>query len=212
MVRVKICGITQPVDAKLAADLGAHAIGLNFHPESPRSVSPVAASNILRQLPPFVVPVGIFVNWIPDAVIALSQALRLSVAQLSGDEGPRVVAAIAKKLSVIKAIRAGQGGSAPDFAGYRAASAFLLDSAQPGRFGGTGSTADWHLARASAQSHCVILAGGLTPENVAEAIRIVRPYGVDVASGVESRPGRKDTGKLRAFFDEVARGTREANL
>jgi len=209
MVRVKICGLTKLEDVKLVAELGAHAIGLNFYEQSPRSVTPFAASEIVRKLPPFVVPVGIFVNWTESPILALCKALRLSAAQLHGDEPPQVAERVARRLPVIKVLRLEHGSAAPDFSRYRAASAFLLDSASSGQYGGTGATGNWHLARTAAQSHRIILAGGLTPENVAEAIRIVRPYAVDVASGVESRPGKKDPAKLRSFFDEVARASRE---
>jgi phosphoribosylanthranilate isomerase len=205
MVRVKICGITSPGDASLAAELGAHAIGLNFFPESPRSISPYTARTILRELPPFVASVGIFVNWAPEPLVVLSQALRLSAAQLHGDETPQTVAEIAKKLPVIKALRIEKGGTPLGFPHHRAASAFLLDAASAGQFGGTGVTTDWAQARTLAASHRIILAGGLTPENVAEAILTVRPFAVDVASGVESLPGQKDHTKLRAFFSEVVR-------
>ena len=209
MVRVKICGITNSADAELACNFGAAAIGLNFFPESPRAVSPFAARSIVERLPPFVSAVGVFVNWQADVVIALSSALGLTAAQLHGDETPAVVGRVSKKIPVIKALRIAQADSSPQFARFREASAFLLDAAHPGQYGGTGTTANWHLARAAAQSHRILLAGGLTPENVGEAIRIVRPYAVDVASGVESRPGRKDPARLRAFFDEVARANRE---
>jgi phosphoribosylanthranilate isomerase len=209
MVRVKICGITKWEDAKLAAELGAHAIGLNFYEQSPRCVTPFAAAEILRRLPPFVVPVGVFVNWEEVAVVALAKALKLAAAQLHGDEGGKVVERVAEHLPVIKALRIGQGADAPDFAKYRAASAFLLDSAASGHYGGTGTTGNWHAARSAAQSHRIVLAGGLTPENVGEAIRIVRPYAVDVASGVEARPGKKDPVKMKAFFEEVGRASRE---
>jgi phosphoribosylanthranilate isomerase len=209
MVRVKICGITKPEDAKLAAELGAHAVGLNFYEQSPRCVTPFAASELIRRLPPFVAAVGIFVNWGDAAVVTLCKALRLSAAQLHGDESSLVVERVSTRLPVIKALRFGQGNAAPDFSSFRGVAAFLLDSAVSGQYGGTGATGNWHLARTAAQSHRIILAGGLTPENVGEAIRIVRPYAVDVASGVESRPGKKDPAKLRAFFDEVARASRE---
>jgi phosphoribosylanthranilate isomerase len=208
MVRVKICGVTTPEDACLAAELGAHAIGLNFYPESPRSISPFAARNILRELPPLISFVGIFVNWAPEPVIALSQALRLSAAQLHGDETPQTVSEVAKKIPVIKALRIEKGSARIGLPRHRAAAAFLLDAASPGQFGGTGGTTDWAQARALAESHRIILAGGLTPENVAEAILAVRPFAVDVASGVESFPGKKDPAKLRAFFSEVARANR----
>ena len=209
MVRVKICGITKLEDAKLAAELGAHAIGLNFHPESPRCLSPAAAAELVRRIPPFVATVGIFVNWAAEPVIALCQALGLSSAQLHGDEPPQVVERVARLLPVIKALRIGQGSSAPEFSRFRAASAFLLDTPMAGHYGGTGTTGNWHAARTAAQTQRIILAGGLTPENVGEAIRIVRPYAVDVASGVEARPGKKDPAKLRTFFEEVGRANRE---
>jgi phosphoribosylanthranilate isomerase len=209
MVRVKICGITKLEDARLAAELGAHAIGLNFHPESPRCLSPAAAAELVRRIPLFVATVGIFVNWVAEPVIALCQALGLSSAQLHGDELPQVVERVARLLPVIKALRIGQGSNAPEFSRFRAASAFLLDTPVAGHYGGTGTTGNWHAARTAAQTQRIILAGGLTPENVGEAIRIVRPYAVDVASGVEARPGKKDPAKLRTFFEEVARANRE---
>jgi phosphoribosylanthranilate isomerase len=209
MVRVKICGITKLEDAKLAAELGAHAIGLNFHPESPRCLSPAAAAELVRRIPLFVATVGIFVNWVAEPVIALCQALGLSSAQLHGDELPQVVERVARLLPVIKALRIGQGSNAPEFSRFRAASAFLLDTPVAGHYGGTGTTGNWHAARTAAQTQRIILAGGLTPENVGEAIRIVRPYAVDVASGVEARPGKKDPAKMRTFFEEVARANRE---
>jgi phosphoribosylanthranilate isomerase len=203
MVRVKICGITSTADARLCAELGAHAVGLNFYPQSPRAISPFAAQEIISELPPFISTVGIFVNWAPEAVIALSLALRLSYAQLHGEETPQVVAAVAKKIPVIKSFRLGQGSPPPAFSKYAAASAFLLDAASSGEFGGTGQTTDWALASRAATSHRIILAGGLTPDNVAAAVASVHPYAVDVASGVESRPGKKDPAKLRAFFSAL---------
>jgi phosphoribosylanthranilate isomerase len=209
MVRIKICGITKLEDAKLAADLGAHAIGLNFYDGSPRCLTPFAAAELLRRLPLFVASIGVFVNWTQAPVIALCKALGLSAAQLHGDETQQIVDGVARRLPVIKALRLGQGSTAPNFTPYRSASAFLLDSALSGHYGGSGTTGNWHLARTAAQSQRVILAGGLTPENVAEAIRIVRPYAVDVTTGVEARPGKKDPAKLRAFFDEVARASRD---
>jgi|SRR5450432_1269075 phosphoribosylanthranilate isomerase len=212
MVRVKICGITNLADAQLSAELGAQAIGLNFYPESPRVISPFAAGKIVDKLPPFVSAVGIFVNWAPEAVIALSLALRLSYAQLHGDETARIVVEVARKIAVIKALRAGPGCPPLAFSKYRPASAFLLDAARAGEFGGTGQSTDWPLARKAAASHRIILAGGLTPENVADAIAAVRPHAVDVASGVESRPGKKDPGKLRAFFEEVKRANERLSV
>ena len=209
MVRVKICGITNSADARLATELGAHALGFNFYEKSPRAVSPADAWEMRRKLAPFVSAIGIFVDWKPSAVTALARSLLLDAVQLHGDECARHVDFCAKRILVIKALHMGPEFSEKELLRFRAASAFLLDAApdadKPKQFGGTGRTIDWPLARKLAATHRIILAGGLTPENVAEAIRTVRPYAVDVASGVESRPGKKDPGKLRAFLDEVAR-------
>jgi len=205
MVRVKICGVTTTQDALLSCELGAHAIGLNFYPQSSRCISPAQATKIIQALPPFVAAVGIFVDWAAEAVIVLSQALHLSAAQLHGAESPSDAATVAKKVQIIKAIQAGQGSKLTDLARYPSASALLLDAAHKNQFGGTGTLADWDFARTAAKSHRIILAGGLTPENVAEAIRTIHPYAVDVTTGVESSPGKKDPAKLRAFFAEVAR-------
>lgn len=216
MVRVKICGITRLQDALIAIDLGAHALGFNFYQKSPRCLSPADAWNILRKLPALVNSVGVFVNWDAASAIALARSLRLSAVQLHGDESPAVVARCAKHLPVIKAFRA-----EPDFAvaglrPYAAASSFLLDAAPPsvgtGIYGGTGQLANWQVAARAAKKYSVILAGGLTSEIVGEAIVTVRPHAVDVASGVESRPGKKDPSKLRAFFAEVNRANRELSL
>ena len=209
MVRVKICGITNVEDALLACELGADAIGLNFYDKSPRCISPFAASKIIQKLPPFVAPVGVFVNWQAAPVTTLAKALALSAAQLHGDEPPKMVSEIAKRVSVIKALHLGKGSALPPFAKYRGATAFLLDAPHSGQYGGTGHTTDWSLASTAAKSHRILFAGGLTPENVAEAIQAVRPYAVDVTSGVEAKPGKKDPAKLRAFFDEVARANRD---
>ncbi|MGB8324978.1 MAG: phosphoribosylanthranilate isomerase [Candidatus Acidiferrum sp.] len=209
MVRVKICGVTGVEDALLACELGADAIGLNFFPKSPRCVTPFVAQNIVHELPPFAAAVGVFVNWKPEAVIALAKALQLAGAQLHGDETPADVSEVAEKLQVIKALRPARGSKPADLNRYRDAAAFLVDAAGTGHYGGSGETADWEFAREAAKSHRVILAGGLTPANVGEAIRNVKPYAVDVASGVESKPGKKDAGKLREFFAEVARASRD---
>ena len=209
MVRVKICGITNVEDALLACELGADAIGLNFYSESPRCISPFMASKIIRNLTPFVAPVGIFVNWDASPITTLAKALGLSAVQLHGDEAPKLVGEIAKKVPVIKALHVAKGSVPPPFAKYRAATAFLLDAPHSGQYGGTGKTADWGAAHIGAKSHRILLAGGLTPENVAEAILAVRPYAVDVTSGVESKPGKKDPAKLRAFFEAVARANQQ---
>jgi len=205
MVRVKICGITNVEDALLACELGAAAIGLNFYEKSPRCISPFMASKIIGKLPPFVASVGVFVNWQSAPVTSLAKALGLAAGQLHGDEPPKLVSEIAKKVSVIKALRAGKEGSLPPFSSYRGATAFLVDAPHSGQYGGTGHTTDWTLAQTAAKSHRILLAGGLTPDNVADAILVVRPYAVDVTSGVEAKPGKKDPAKLRAFFEAVTR-------
>jgi phosphoribosylanthranilate isomerase len=209
MALVKICGITNSKDALLACELGAHALGFNFYEKSSRVIAPAEAWKIIQKLPPFVSSVGICVNWKPVAVIALAKSLHLGAAQLHGDETPGDVNACAKHLSVIKAIRATANFSPTSLAPFRLASAFLLDSEVTGQFGGTGHTFDWTIAQRLAKSHRIILAGGLTPENVYEAIRIARPYAVDVTTGVESHPGKKDPAKLRDFVREVARANRD---
>ena len=210
--RVKICGITRAQDARLAEKFGAWALGFNFYKQSPRSISPADAWNIRRKLELTTEAVGVFVHWKPEVIITLVHALELTAVQMHGDESPKQVAYCEDDLPVFKAFRVGPSFSMPEFRRFRRATAFLLDAAPANKnseaFGGTGRPADWKIAKHAAAKHRVILAGGLTPENVAEAIVTVRPYAVDVASGVESRPGIKDSGKLREFFAEVARANR----
>jgi phosphoribosylanthranilate isomerase len=201
--RVKICGITTWEDARLSIDLGAVALGFNFYPPSSRSISPADAWSIIRRLPPFVEAVGVFVNWSPHVVAALARAVRLGSVQLHGAETPADVAALAHKHRVTKAVQVKRGFRVASLAKYKAADAILLDGFAPGLHGGTGRTLDWELARAARRYGRIMLAGGLTPENIAEAIRVAEPYAVDVASGVEARPGRKDPALLRALFDAI---------
>jgi phosphoribosylanthranilate isomerase len=202
--RVKICGITNWADARLAVDLGADALGFNFYPPSPRSVSPAGAWEIIRRLPPMVACVGVFVNWPADVVAALARALRLDAVQLHGSEPPSEARELAAGFRVIKAFAVRPGFRVSTLASYSAASAFLLDGFRPGLHGGTGATSDWRLARKANRHGCVILAGGIGPGNVARAIAEARPFAVDVASGVEVRPGKKDPAALRALMREVA--------
>ena len=206
--RVKICGITTWDDARICVDLGASALGFNFYPSSPRAISPADAWNIIRRLPPFVEAVGVFVNWPPLVVDALARALRLRSVQLHGEESPKEVAELARSHRVIKAVQVGRGFRVAALSRYRRADGLLLDGFARGLHGGTGRTLDWNLARSARRYGRIILAGGLTPDNIAEAIRLARPYAVDVASGVEARPGRKDPARLRALFAAVesARG------
>jgi phosphoribosylanthranilate isomerase len=209
MVRVKICGITNWRDAKAACDLGAAALGFNFHEKSPRVLAPADAWKIISQLPKNVESVGVFVNWSAEAIIALGRAIGLDAVQLHGNELPAIVRECGEHFRVTKAMQVGANFQLKKLRPYAKASAFLFDAAGTGQYGGTGRRADWTIARRAAKAHRIILAGGLTPENVAEAIHFVQPYAVDVASGVESRPGKKDHGKLRAFFAEVERASRE---
>lgn len=210
IVHVKICGVTNWPDAKLAVDLGAHALGFNFYPPSPRSVSPAAAWEIVRKLPPLVATIGVFVNWPADVIAALAHALRLDGVQLHGDEPPAEAQDLAGRFRVIKAFAAGPRFRVATLGRYKAASAFLLDGYRSGLYGGTGRAADWRLAREARRYGPVILAGGLRPENVAQAIAEAQPFGVDVASGVEVRPGKKDPRALRELMREVEAADRAA--
>jgi phosphoribosylanthranilate isomerase len=205
MVLVKICGITNYPDAQAAVEAGANSLGLNFYPRSPRFIAKADAAKIRIRLPGNVESVGVFVNASAADVAALYRDVRFAAAQLHGDETSEVVKELSRLLKVVKAFRVDANFPLEKLEEYPEAAAFLLDAAEAGQFGGTGHTTDWDLARKATASHRIILAGGLTIENVGDAIRIVRPYGVDVASGVESKPGRKDHGKLREFIQEVRR-------
>lgn len=184
-------------------DLGAHALGFNFYPPSPRSISPAAAWEIARKLPPLVATIGVFVNWPAHVIVALAGALRLDGVQLHGDEQPGEVKDLARRFRVIKAFAAGPRFKLATLASYKAASAFLLDGFRDGLYGGTGRTADWRLARQAKRYGRIIVAGGLRPDNVALAIAEAQPFGIDVASGVEARPGKKDPRALRELMRAV---------
>ncbi len=189
-------------DALLAVELGASALGFNFYPPSPRYISPAEASAIILQLPPLVVMVGVFADETDaEHVAAVAREAHVAAVQL---HGPRFFLANTRlrHYLVIRAVAVANGFKPEELTGLNA-SAFLLDAFDPNLIGGTGKTIDWTLAREAKRFGRVILAGGLTPENVGQAIREVRPFAVDVASGVESAPGRKDHAKLRAFFAAV---------
>ena len=209
MVRVKICGITNAADALAAVDAGANLLGFNFYEKSARYLTESAAAKIRRQLPENVEAVGIFVNASAADIAALCNSLRFHAAQLHGDESPEAVAELARSIPVIKAFRVEPEFSLKTLHEYCDASAFLFDAATTGQYGGTGRSTDWDVARRAAKDHRIILAGGLKVENVAAAVRIVRPYGIDVASGVELKPGKKDHGRLREFIQEVRRGEKK---
>lgn len=202
MVRVKICGITNAEDARLAVEAGADALGFIFVEHTPRCVTPERAASIIRLLPPFVTAVGVFWDHPTGYIKAVAEQCGLGALQFHGDEPPESVAD--HRLPVIKTIKV---GAPPDLARmepYRAhVAAFLLDSATRWSQGEPRRPIEWRLARKA--SGRVILSAGLTPDNVAEAIRIARPYGVDVNSGVEVAPGRKDPAKMRRFVAEARR-------
>ncbi len=202
MTLVKICGVTRLEDAELAVSLGAAAVGFVFWPRSPRRVNVDAAQAMAAALPPAALRVGVFANQDPADVARLAEAVGLDVVQLHGHEPPAAYANLPCR--VIKAVSIG-ADSAPDEAlRVPQTATVLLDARDPVRLGGTGRTIDWTLAAAVAWRRRVILSGGLRPENVAQAVAMVRPYAVDVSSGVEARPGVKDPAKLRAFFDALA--------
>lgn len=195
-MNVKICGITRLDDALAAVRLGADALGFNFWPRSKRFVSPEDARAIVARLPAHVTPFGVFVDPTRDDVLRAVETAGVAVAQLHGDEPPALCASL--PVPVVKAIPVTDSHSLAALASYEV-DGFLLDSPSPAR-GGSGERFDWALATEAAEVVRVWLAGGLTAENVAEAVRVARPYGVDVASGVESRPGVKDPGKMERFI------------
>lgn len=204
MVRVKICGVTTPADAVFAAECGAAAVGLNFYPKSPRFLSDDRAEAVVRALSPFTAAVGVFVGTPDLLTMDAAQQFGLRGVQTYSNRQPdfdffpaaHVPAFRVQTPSCLDAIRhyvaaARKHGRPP--------AAVLVDSHVPGAFGGTGRRAPWDLLVGFDPGVPLVLAGGLTPDNVADAIRIVRPWAVDVASGVESAPGKKDRGKVRAF-------------
>jgi phosphoribosylanthranilate isomerase len=200
MTLVKMCGMTRPDDAAFAASLGA-AIGLVFWPESPRSVTEQQARAILDALPPLTMTVGVFVDQPATWIAELASRLELGAVQLHGDEEPDVLAAMPRRVLKAVTLDAVQQGRWTSLPAERVT--LMLDAADPVRRGGTGQTLDWEGAAAVARTRRLILSGGLHDGNVGEAIRVVRPYGVDVSSGIESAPGVKDPARMRAFMRAV---------
>jgi len=200
--KVKICGITNVEDALAAVEAGADAVGFVFHHASPRRVAADVVKRIVAQLPPFVLPVGVFVNEDVKIVRDWMDDCGLAIAQLHGEEASAYCDLLGRP--VLKAIRLRDRGSLLSLAEYKGrfrVRGFVLDAFSAVSYGGTGQVTDWGLAAEAARAAPAVLAGGLTPENVAEAIEKVKPYGVDVSSGVESRPGKKDHAKMRAFIN-----------
>jgi phosphoribosylanthranilate isomerase len=208
--KVKICGITNLPDAELALELGAWAIGMVFFKDSPRRCSLEEAQRITAALQRKVELCGVFVNDPLERVVQTSEDLGLTLVQLHGDEGPSFCAEVARRTGarVIKAAQVAGSADVQDLERYHV-DFHLLDArakavARQGMRGGTGETFDWGLVGARRSKVPLILSGGLTPENVAEAVALVRPYAVDTASGTEAAPGHKDPERLRAFFAAVA--------
>jgi len=204
MVKVKICGITNLDDALLAVDAGADALGFVFFGPSPRNISLEQAEAIIRRLPPFIQTVGLFVNESLPTINETADACGLDVIQLHGEESPDFCTGVKRR--VLKALRVRNISSLEPMASYRV-SAFLLDAWSPTVRGGTGQTFNWDIAAAAAGNGRIVLAGGLTTGNIADAIRQVHPYGVDVSSGVEVTPGKKDAVKIHEFIKR-AKGPR----
>jgi phosphoribosylanthranilate isomerase len=197
-VKVKICGITNPADGLTAAAAGADMIGLMFYEQSPRHVSRATAKEIAWAVPPFVVKVGVFVNPAEEIVIRAIGECGLGLLQFHGNEPPEFCTQFG--VMSLKAFRLRDAGSLQELRKYKT-DAWLLDAYTPDKLGGTGEPFNWDLAVAAQKmGKPIFLAGGLTPENVAEAVRKVQPYAVDVSSGVESAPGKKDHEKVRRFI------------
>jgi phosphoribosylanthranilate isomerase len=201
MVKVKICGITNREDALAAVTAGADALGFVFHPLSPRHISTENAAEIIRTLPPFIQSVGLFVDQELAVVNDTADRCGLDIVQLHGDETPEYCGAVRRR--VIKAFRVRDITTLDSLLRYDV-SGCLLDAWSPAAHGGTGQTFNWDIAAEAVKlGHRIILAGGLTPANVSEAVRLVRPYGVDTSSGVESAPGLKDAAKIRLFIEQA---------
>jgi phosphoribosylanthranilate isomerase len=205
-VRVKICGVGTYNEAQTALDCGADALGFNFWEKSARYIKPEDAREIIRRLPPFINCVGVFVNEDAESIKRIVEQTQINAVQLHGDEEP----AFCNRLGSVKIIKAFRIGEDFDIEVIKTfpASAFLLDSKVKGEYGGTGQRFDWRIAVEAKPIAPIILAGGINLENVAEAIHHVSPYAVDVCSGVEAEPGRKDLQKLREFMAEVQRANR----
>lgn len=204
MVKVKICGITNREDAMAACEYGADALGFVFYKKSPRFIEPEKAKEIIKAIPPFVTAVGVFVDEDANTINKIVKRIGLYTVQLHGNESSEFCGKIISK--VIKAVRV-RGQDVSDFglSSYRV-SAYLMDTYREDMPGGTGETFDWEVAKEAKKFGRIILAGGLTPHNVAEVVKTVRPYAVDVSSGVEQRPGKKDLKKVKEFI-ERAKGT-----
>jgi phosphoribosylanthranilate isomerase len=201
-VKVKICGVRTLEEAQAAVDAGADALGFNFWPPSARYIEPHAAREVITGITPTVCTVGVFVNEEANRIVDIASELGLSAVQLHGDESPEFCEGLAS-IKTIKAIRVGRDFDLSVIENYRV-NMVLLDPSIEGSYGGTGQRFDWRIAIEAKRLAPIILAGGLTAENVWDAITQVRPAAIDVCSGVEAEPGRKDLDKLRAFMAVAA--------
>ena len=204
ITRIKICGITNTEDAHAAADLGADALGFIFVPNTPRYVELKTAERIISDLPPFITTVGVFADASIETVSETIQFCGLRAAQLHGSETPDYCNRVREscRVPIVKAFRVKDRHSLSRISEYKV-SAYLLDTYVKGKKGGTGETFNWDMAKEAKEYGRIIMAGGLTPQNVAQAIRHVEPYAVDVGSGVEASPGRKNHAKIKAFIEKT---------
>ncbi len=203
MVRVKICGITNENDASSAAGLGADALGFIFYKGSKRYIDPKEAGRIISSLPPFVSAVGVFVNQSIEEIKEYARLSGIDTVQLHGDETPVFCEEVPYKM--IKAVRVKDAVNIAEVELYPVR-AILFDKHSDEMYGGTGSRFDWGVLKGLEISKKIILSGGLTPENVSQAVRLVKPYGVDVSTGVEDAPGKKNHEKMRKFIEAVKDG------
>ena len=201
--KIKICGITNIEDAQVAANYGADALGFIFYNQSKRYVEPQVAKAIIAQVPPFIKTVGVFVNQSLEEIIKIRQEAGIDVAQLHGDENVEFCRSI--PFRSIKVIRVKGKSDLNEVAQYPD-QAILFDTYSDEEYGGTGRSFDWEILKGLSLPNKIILSGGLTPDNVLEAVKIVRPYAVDVSSGVEDRPGKKDYMKIKRFIEAIKNG------
>lgn len=199
MTWIKICGLRRAEDVASALEAGADALGFNFWAGTKRYLSPAEASPLIRSVPPHVLTVGVFVDASAAHMLEVAEATGVRALQLHGDEPPATLDALGA-YKTIKAIKVGERLDPAQLQAYRKADIILLDRAIAGMVGGTGQKFDWSLAAEAKKYATILLAGGLNPSNVAEAIRQAQPWGVDVASGVETAPGMKDAGLIREFI------------
>ena len=205
MTRVKVCGVARLEDARLAVELGAWAVGLVFHPDSPRACDPGTAERIGAELKRRAELAGVFVNWPLDELEHMADRASLTIVQLHGDEGPAYCREVARRTGckVMKAIQARDAAAVRKLVAYREADFHMLDAHSPELRGGTGQTFPWDLAQHHGSPIPLVLSGGLNPDNVGAAIESVGPFAVDSASGTEAEPGVKDPDRLRALFRAV---------